>query len=58
MTYQTALKLFEGAPNADSHGPVYMAKQLTDDGNLAQICHNGQIYTLRITCNGKLIRTK
>ncbi len=58
MTYQTALKLFEGAPNADSHGPVYMAKQLTDDGNLAQICHKGQIYTLRITCNGKLILTK
>ncbi|MCO4823818.1 MAG: hemin uptake protein HemP [Amylibacter sp.] len=58
MTYQTAQKLFEDAPNADGNGPVYLAKQLTDDGNLAQICHNGQIYTLRITRNGKLILTK
>lgn len=58
MTYQTAQQLFDGAPTADGQGPVYMAKQLTENGNLAQICHNGQIYTLRITRNGKLILTK
>ena len=39
-------------------GPVYLAKELTDNGNLAQIAHNGQMYTLRITRNGKLILTK
>ncbi|WP_082005773.1 hemin uptake protein HemP [Halocynthiibacter namhaensis] len=58
MTYQTAQQLFEGSHSVDGHGPVYLAKQLTDDGNLAQIAHNGQIYTLRITRNGKLILTK
>jgi hemin uptake protein HemP len=58
MTYQTAQQLFEDAPKVDGNGPVYLAKQLTDDGNLAQIAHNGQIYTLRITRNGKLILTK
>ena len=58
MTYQTAQQFFEGSPSVDGHGPVYLAKQLTDDGNLAQIAHNGQIYTLRITRNGKLILTK
>ncbi len=58
MTYQTAQQLFEGSPSVDGLGPVYLAKQLTDDGNLAQIAHNGQMYTLRITRNGKLILTK
>lgn len=58
MTYQTATRLFDGATAADGAGPMYLAKQLTDDGNLAQIAHNGQIYTLRITRNGKLILTK
>ncbi|MAD94813.1 MAG: hypothetical protein CML33_04890 [Rhodobacteraceae bacterium] len=43
---------------AAGQGPVYLAKELTDNGNLAQIAHNGQMYTLRITRNGKLILTK
>ncbi|WGI21643.1 hemin uptake protein HemP [Amylibacter sp. IMCC11727] len=58
MTYQTAQQVFEGSQSVDGQGPVYLAKHLTDDGNLAQIAHNGQIYTLRITRNGKLILTK
>mgnify|MGYP006102033533 FL=1 len=58
MTYQTPIQLFEGAPMAAGHGPVYLARELTDNGNLAQIAHNGQMYTLRITRNGKLILTK
>ncbi len=58
MTYQTAQQLFESSPSVEGLGPVYLAKELTDNGNLAQIAHNGQIYTLRITRNGKLILTK
>jgi hypothetical protein len=58
MTYQTPIQLFEGVPMAAGQGPVYLAKELTDNGNLAQIAHNGQMYTLRITRNGKLILTK
>ena len=38
--------------------PAYFANDLTQDGKLAFICHNDQIYTLRITRAGKLILTK
>ena len=58
-------------PFAPAHGPVHAAEQpphttqpvheartLTRGGNLAQIALDGQIYTLRITRQGKLILTK
>ena len=38
--------------------PAYNARKLTGQGNLAQIVHNGQVYTLRITKADKLILTK
>ena len=38
--------------------PVHSAEALTGGGNLAQIHLQGQIYTLRITRQGKLILTK
>ncbi|MFT5797064.1 MAG: hemin uptake protein HemP [Candidatus Azotimanducaceae bacterium] len=38
--------------------PTYAAKDLTENGDLAQIVLDGQIYTLRITRAGKLILTK
>ena len=38
--------------------PTHEADALCDGGNLAQILHNGMVYTLRITRAGKLILTK
>jgi hemin uptake protein HemP len=38
--------------------PLYDAQDLTQDGDLAQIRLDEQIYTLRITRAGKLILTK
>jgi len=38
--------------------PAYFANDLTRDGNLAFICHQDQVYTLRITRSGKLILNK
>ena len=38
--------------------PVYDAKMLTSQGNLAYITLDDKIYTLRITRAGKLILTK
>ncbi|MFD2175840.1 hemin uptake protein HemP [Rhodobacter lacus] len=38
--------------------PAHDARNLTMGGNLAQIVLDGQIYTLRITRQGKLILTK
>ncbi len=38
--------------------PTYSARDLTQDGELAQIVLADQIYTLRITRAGKLILTK
>lgn len=38
--------------------PTYDATDLTKGGQLANICLDGQIYTLRITRAGKLILTK
>ena len=56
-------------PFAAAHGPVepalqpgllpaHDARALTQGGNLAQIALDGQLYTLRITRQGKLILTK
>lgn len=38
--------------------PSYDARDLTQNGELAQIVLDGQIYNLRITRAGKLILTK
>ena len=38
--------------------PTYSAKDLTKNGDLAQIVLGDQTYTLRITRAGKLILTK
>lgn len=38
--------------------PTYAARDLTADGDLAQIVLDQQTYTLRITRAGKLILTK
>ncbi|WP_283177624.1 hemin uptake protein HemP [Gemmobacter sp. 24YEA27] len=38
--------------------PVHDARVLTDGGSLAKIVLDGQVYTLRITRQGKLILTK
>jgi hemin uptake protein HemP len=38
--------------------PVHDAEALTDGGREARIVLNGQVYTLRITRQGKLILTK
>lgn len=38
--------------------PFYDATDLTQGGELARISLKGQIYTLRITRAGKLIRTR
>ena len=38
--------------------PVYAARDLTENGDLAQIILDDQIYILRITRAGKLILTK
>ena len=38
--------------------PTYLADDLTQGGDLAMICLNGQTYILRITRAGKLILTK
>lgn len=38
--------------------PAHDARRLTQGGQVAQICLDGQVYTLRITRQGKLILTK
>lgn len=38
--------------------PAHDARRLTQGGHLAQITLDGQLYTLRITKQGKLILTK
>ncbi|MBZ4022285.1 hypothetical protein CKO11_07420 [Rhodobacter sp. TJ_12] len=45
-------------PAAAPDLPAHDARDLTGGGNLAQIGLDGQIYTLRITRQGKLILTK
>lgn len=43
---------------AASQPPVHDARALTDADGLARIVLDGQVYTLRITRQGKLILTK
>jgi hemin uptake protein HemP len=38
--------------------PVHEARVLTEGGSVAKILLDGQVYTLRITRQGKLILTK
>lgn len=38
--------------------PAHEARVLTEGGSLAKILLDGQVYTLRITRQGKLILTK
>lgn len=38
--------------------PLHDATRLTEGGNLARVNLNGQVYSLRITRQGKLILTK
>lgn len=38
--------------------PMHEARVLTEGGSLARIALEGQVYTLRITRQGKLILTK
>ena len=38
--------------------PVHEARVMTEGGLLAGIVLDGQVYSLRITCAGKLILTK
>ncbi|KEJ88714.1 hemin uptake protein HemP [Sulfitobacter donghicola] len=44
--------------SASSAVPAYSARDLTQEGGLAQIILDDQTYTLRITRAGKLILTK
>ena len=43
---------------ANDHVPLHQARDLTGDGNKAEIDLEGQVYPLRITRAGKLILTK
>ncbi|MEM6486999.1 MAG: hemin uptake protein HemP [Pseudomonadota bacterium] len=42
----------------DDGPPIHNASVLTRGGDIARIAHGGQVYTLRITRQGKLILTK
>ncbi|WP_417248155.1 hemin uptake protein HemP [Celeribacter sp.] len=44
--------------SAPTKTPVHEAEKLTGGGQVAQILHDGQAYTLRITRLNKLILTK
>ena len=44
--------------NTEQDLPVYDARDLTKGGTLAEINLDNQVYTLRITRQGKLILTK
>ena len=58
MTFHAPPQTLVEADNDGDGRPIYLARDLTSDGNLAHICHLGNVYTLRITRNGKLILTK
>ncbi len=45
-------------PRSDGPTPVHDVESLTKGGNIAQIVMDGQVYTLRITRQRKLILTK
>jgi len=46
------------AAAAAASAPVHDARALTAGGDIARIVLDGQVYTLRITRQGKLILTK
>lgn len=48
----------DGAPPARDAQPTHDARALTGGGETARIVLDGQVYTLRITRQGKLILTK
>lgn len=52
------LSVRSGVTGLPAQPPAHDARNLTQGGNLAQIGLDGQIYTLRITRQGKLILTK
>lgn len=58
MTYHNPKTMVPSDPTNVEDRPIYLAQELTQDGQLAHICHLGKVYTLRITRNGKLILTK
>ncbi|QIE54738.1 hemin uptake protein HemP [Pikeienuella piscinae] len=46
------------ASGEETHPPAYDARGLTDAGGKAALVLDGQVYTLRITRQGKLLLTK
>lgn len=46
------------AQSAPPEPPIYDARALTEGGDIARIRLDSQVYTLRITRQGKLILTK
>lgn len=58
------MKVHIGSPRPDTRGeraaslPLHDAQDLTEGGQQAQILLHDQIYTLRITRQGKLLLTK
>lgn len=46
------------AAREEPHPPAYDARGLTDAGGKAALVLDGQVYTLRITRQGKLLLTK
>ncbi len=58
MTAPISAEAFSRFPTPSDQTPVHDAERLTKGGNLARILLNGQVYSLRITRQGKLILTK
>lgn len=58
MTRHATFPMPDPAPAPLAAVPQHDATVLTQGGALAQIVLNGQVYTLRITRQGKLILTK
>ena len=58
MTAMISAETFSTHPTLSDPTPLHDAAKLTRGGNLARIVLNGQIYSLRITRQGKLILTK
>ncbi|WP_407703839.1 hemin uptake protein HemP [Tabrizicola oligotrophica] len=58
MTAMISADVFTSAAAFADAIPLHDAAKLTKGGNLARIALNGQIYSLRITRQGKLILTK
>lgn len=58
MTAPISAEAFSRIPTPTDATPAHDALRLTKGGNLARIILNDQIYSLRITRQGKLILTK